>query len=132
MSEAKKFNLAWLLLIFVPLFFIIGIVVFLSSEDGYGKYPELNGWQALQLQSPGFWVWAFIGLVLGAGFGLMAYFNESGATVIGRMLPGKTGLTILFVILAMALICGPWGKACTDKTNSGVTAPGYENKALME
>lgn len=129
MSEAKKFNPAWLLLIFVPLFFIIGIIAFLSSEDGTGAYPELNGWQVLQLESPGFWTWAFVGIIAGAACGLLAYFNESGAGWLGRKLPGKTGLTILLCILALAFICGPWGKACTDKTNAGVTAPKFENKA---
>lgn len=128
-TQTKKFNPAWLLVIFVPLIFIIAIIAFLTSEDGYGQYPELNGWQALQLQWPGFWVWALIGLIAGSICGLLAYFNESGAGKLGKMLPGKTGLTIVLVILALGLICGPWGKACTDKTNSGVTAPKFENKA---
>lgn len=129
MSESKKFNPAWLLVIFVPLIFIIGVIAFLTGKDGYGKYPELNGWQTLQLESPGFWTWALIGIIVGSILGVLAYYNASGAGKIGRKLPGSDGLTILFIILALGFICGPWGKACTDKTNSGVTAPGFKAPA---
>lgn len=128
-SESKKFNPAWLLVIFVPLFFIIGVIVWLSAKDGVYPYPELNGWQTLQLQNPGFWTWALIGIIVGAIAGVLAYYNASGAGKIGRKLPGSDGLTIFLIILALAFMCGPWGKACTDKTNSGVTTPNFKPAA---
>ena len=123
----KKFNPTWLLAIFVPIIFIIAIVAFLSSEECYAQYC-ITGWQVLKLEWPGFWIFAWGGLGLGLIMWAVAYFNESGTGAIGRKLPGSDGLTITLVLVGLMVMCGPWGKACTDKSNGGVTAPGYKPK----
>lgn len=116
MSEAKKFNPAWLLAVLVPLFIIIGVSVFLNSKD---CDTCLTGWATLKLEWPSFWVWAVIGIVVGIACVVWAIKNETSGS-------GGTGKTIFLIILAIAFIAGPWGKACTDKANQGVTAPGYK------
>lgn len=121
--SAKKFNPAWLLAFFVPLFFVIGIAVFLNSKD---CEQCLTGWDTLKLEWPSFWTWAVIGAIAGIIALYLAYANESGSGAVGRKLHGSTGFTILMIILALAFMAGPWGKACTDKANQGVTAPGYK------
>ncbi|HUR65477.1 MAG TPA: hypothetical protein VMZ03_03935 [Chitinophagaceae bacterium] len=131
MSEATKFNPAKLLLIIVPLIFIIAIIVYLSSSDdcytnANGTVVCLSGWETLKLQWPGFW-WAIAGFsIVGVILALLGYFNATGNGKIGRMLPGGEGLTYVFIIVAIGFIAGPWGKACTDKRNGGITAPGHQ------
>lgn len=116
MSEAKKFNPAWLLAVFVPLFIIIGVSVFLNSKD---CDTCLTGWATLKMEWPSFWTWAVIGIIVGIACIVYAVISE-------RSGKGSTGKTILLLIIAIAFIAGPWGKACTDKANQGVTAPGYK------
>lgn len=118
-TPKKKFNINWLFLI-VPLFFVIGIIVFLFDKDCYGQYC-ITGWEVLKIQWPSFWIWAVIGAGIAGVFGYLAYRTEQRG--------GATGRVILFTILALAFLCGPWGKACNDKANGGVTAPGYKNEA---
>lgn len=103
----------------VPLIFIIAVIVFLSTKDCYQQYC-ITGWDVLKLQWPSFWVFAIGGAILAIVCFAIAWYTEKQG--------GSTGKTILFVILALALLCGPWGKACTDKANGGVTAPGYKSQ----
>ena len=130
MASAKKFNVAILAGLVPALFVIIGIIVFLSSSDGYGDYPEKTGWQALQLQWPSFWIWAALGFLGACVCAFLVYRNESGTAKgwLQTWLRGKTGTTIALVIIGVCMLTGPWGRACTDKTNSGITAPGYKNE----
>jgi hypothetical protein len=123
--STRKFEPAWLLVIIIPVFFIIAIVAFLTSEECYANYC-LTGWQALKLQWPDFWLFAWGGLILGAVLIIVAYFNESGKGWLGKKLRGSTELTIALVIIALLVMCGPWGKACTDRSNGGITAPGHK------
>ncbi len=116
MSEAKKFNPAWLLAILVPLIIIIGVSVFLNSKD---CDTCLTGWATLNLEWPSFWTWAIIGIVVGVACIMLAIKNENSGS-------GSTGKTIALILIAIAFMAGPWGKACTDKANQGVTAPGYK------
>lgn len=106
----------------VPLIFIIAVVVFLSTKDCYQQYC-ITGWDVLKLQWPSFWVFALGGVILSVICFYLAYNNEQKA--------GSTGKTIVLVILALLLLCGPWGKACTDKANGGVTAPGYKAQPAL-
>jgi len=125
MSEAKKFNSAWLLAFAVPIILIIGIAVFLGSKD---CDTCLTGWDTLKLEWPSFWTWAVIGIIIGVIALYLAYANESGSGAVGRKMNGSTGFTIFLLLIAIAFMAGPWGKACTDKANQGVTAPGYKNE----
>lgn len=120
-----KFDPAWLLAIIIPAMFIFAITVFLKTEDCYKNYC-ITGWDVLKLEGASFWLFAIGGLIFGAGLSYLAYANESGSGAIGRKMRGDTSLTIVLVILALGVICGPWGKACTDKGNGGVTAPNYK------
>lgn len=115
----KKFNINWVWLA-VPLIFIIAIVVFLFDKDCYNQFC-ITGWEVLKIQWPSFWTWVAIGTVLGIVFGYQAYVTEKRG--------GSTGRVWLFAILAVLLLTGPWGKACTDKANGGVTAPGFKVEA---
>lgn len=119
MSKKKDFTLVaiagWLLLVFV-----IAVTVFLFTKDSYNG-QEITGWEVLKRENPGFWSWIVIGTILGAAALYLAYANESGAGKLGQKLSGKSWQTIALIILAFLLICGPWGKACTDKTNGGHT-----------
>lgn len=112
--------------IFGAVVLIVSVVVFLTNKEGYGDYKPISGWEALKLQSAGFWVAAVILNILGLGAVYAVYANETGAGSLGEKLSGKTGTTILLLILAAALLFGPYGKACTDKANAGVTAPNYQ------
>jgi hypothetical protein len=49
-----------------------------------------------------------------------AYLNETGIGW-GKYLKGSTGLTILFVVLALACLIGPWLRAMEAKANGGAT-----------
>lgn len=110
--------------------FIFAIWQYLSTQDCYGLMGEeqkcITGWETLKLQWPSFWVWVTICSIVGAGFIVVAVYNETGAGKLGRILKGKTGLTWILLILALLLFTCPWGKACTDKSNAGITAPGHK------
>jgi hypothetical protein len=127
MSTKKPFNWSILLVLWVPLVFIIGVSVFLSSKDCYQQYC-ITGWEALNIQWPSFWIWISICTPLGIVAAWLAYKNASGSGKVGQKMQGKDGTTIGLIILALALLCGPWGKGCTDKANGGVTAPGYKKE----
>lgn len=117
----KKFNTNWLFLI-VPLFYIIAIIVYLSTEDCYQQYCA-TGWEVLKMQWPSFWWFALSGLALAIFFARKSYLTEVAG--------GATGKVWLYLILAILLLCAPWGKACTDKASGGVTAPGYKHEKLL-
>lgn len=128
----KSFNPAWLLAIFVPVIFAVSVYVYLTSNDDCyttadGVKHCLTGFQTLKLEWPAFWTWAIIGGIVGLLCLVLIYFNESGSGAIGRKLNGNTGLSIALTIVALLAIAGPWGKGCTDKTNGGITAPGYQH-----
>jgi len=110
--------------------FIFAIWQFLSTKDCYGLMggPQtcLTGWEALKLQWPSFWAWVTICSIIGGVCVVIAIYNETGAGKLGRALRGSTGLTIVLLLLALLLFTCPWGRACTDKSNGGITAPGHK------
>jgi hypothetical protein len=102
--------------ILVPLIFIVGVSVFIFNDDG-----GITGAQALGLE--GFWFWFFsIGGLLGGSYGIYKVIDTE------KNKPGvKTSPGLVVFIVSVLLILAPWGKACTDKTNGGVTAPNYKS-----
>lgn len=112
--------------IFGAVVLIVSVIVFLTNKEGYGDYKPISGWEALKMQGAGFWIIAIILNIIGGFvvYGVVA--NETGGGWLGRKMEGKTSTTIFLILLASALIFGPWGKACTDKANAGVTAPNYQ------
>jgi hypothetical protein len=110
--------------------FIISIWTYLGSKECYGLMggPQtcLTGWETLKLEWPSFWTWVTICSIVGAACFVVALYNETGAGKLGRKLRGNTGLTWVLIILALLLFTCPWGKACTDKSNAGITAPGHK------
>src|SRR5688572_3551035 len=99
----KKFNINWIWLA-VPLFFIIAIIVYLSTESCYRQFCA-TGWEILGKQWPSFWIWVAVGTAAGLFFGWRAYVTEKRG--------GSTGRVWAFAILAILLLTTPWGKACT-------------------
>jgi len=116
--------------IFVIAVFIFAICVFLNSKDCYGLMggPQrcLTGWEALKLEWPSFWAWIIICSVIGIILIVVAIYNETGSGWLGQKLKGNSNLTWVLLILAALLLTTPWGKACTDKSNAGITAPGHK------
>lgn len=110
--------------------FIISICVYLNSTECYGLMggPQtcLTGWDTLKLEWPSFWVWIIICSIIGIVSFITAIYNETGAGKLGRTLRGSTSLTWVLLILSLLLFTCPWGKACTDKSNAGITAPGHK------
>ncbi len=93
---------------------IASILIFLfTSDDGY------SGAQALKQQSAGFW----IGIAVSFGVAILGLIvlikSEKSAW-------GTTGFTLGLVIVIVLLLFGPFGRACTDKANAGITAPKHE------
>lgn len=93
----------------VPLFIIIAIFIFLFNRDG-----GISGGQALAQQGGGFWVWVVIGTLAGLACWYFALKMEQDASKF-------TGRAIVLIVLGFLLVFGPWGKACTDKANGGVS-----------
>lgn len=131
-KEQKKKELITYILFggLIAAIFIFAIWQFLDTKDCYGLIggPQtcLTGWEALKLQWPSFWTWVTICSIIGGVCVVVAIYNETGAGKIGRSLRGSTGLTIVLLILALLLFTCPWGRACTDKSNGGITAPGHK------
>lgn len=115
--------------------FIFAIWQFLGTKDCYGLMggPQtcITGWETLKLEWPSFWTWITICSIAGGLCVVVAVYNDSGAGKLGRWLRGYDGVTWTLLIIALLLFTCPWGKACTDKSNGGITAPGHkvENKA---
>lgn len=124
-KNRKEFNPAWLLLPGCAIILTIAVIAFLFTKDGIAPYQEITGWEALKLQWPSFWKWVIFLTIAGIIFAWLGYANEVGAWPAARW-PGNTGLTISLFIVSLACLFGPWGKACTDKTNGGVTAPSFK------
>jgi len=110
--------------------FIFAIFQYLNTQDCYGLMggPQtcLTGWETLKLEWPSFWTWVAICAIVGAICLVIALYNETGAGKLGRKLNGSRGLTWLLIILALLLFTCPWGRACSDKSNGGITAPGHK------
>lgn len=110
--------------------FIFAICEYLGTKDCYGLMggPQtcLTGWQALALEWPSFWVWITICSIIGLAMIIIAVYNETGSGWLGSKLNGSSNLSLVLIILAVLLLTCPWGKACTDKSNAGITAPGHK------
>ncbi len=92
---------------------IVALCIFLfTADNGY------TGVDALKDQSVAFWVWVVIGIVVAGGsvYAIIASENKGWGTV---------GLTLALVIVAVMFLFNPFGRACTDKANGGVTAPNH-------
>jgi hypothetical protein len=135
-AQQRKDRLPFIALgIFIVAVFIFAICQYLNTKDCYGLMggPQtcITGWEALKLEWPSFWAWIVICSIIGIMLLVLAYFNETGSGWLGRKLNGSSNLSLVLLILAMLLLTTPWGKACTDKSNAGITAPGhkFEQKA---
>jgi hypothetical protein len=110
--------------------FIFSICVYLNSTECYGLMggPQkcITGWETLKLEWPSFWTWVTICSIIGAACFVVAVYNETGAGKLGKKLRGKTNITWVLILLSLLLFTCPWGKACTDKSNAGITAPGHK------
>lgn len=129
-KSKEGFNLAWLLIPGIAIILVIAAIAFLNGRDGYGQYAQLNGWELLKMEWPSFWKWVIIGIIGSIILGYLAYANENAKWPATKW-PGYTGLTIIFCLLSAVALLGPWAKAVTDKTNSGVTAPGFSNHGMI-
>ncbi|WP_276483541.1 hypothetical protein [Paraflavitalea pollutisoli] len=116
---AKKDNAPKILAVAIATIFLVAILAFLFTKSEYLNY-EITGWEVVKSYGAGFWVWALVGLVGAAVAGYVAYANYTGAGTLGRKLRGNMWTTILLVAIALICLCGPWGRACTDKANGGV------------
>ncbi len=96
---------------------LIAVCVFLFTKDNAANPYSVTGWQVLGMQSFSFWLWAIFFTAL-AGVGIWAankYLINGGDSK-----PFGNWWILIAVFLSIA-----WGKACTDKANDGVTAPGF-------
>lgn len=118
MSKSKpKIDTTLALIIGVGLIFLIGICIFLfgkSSPNG------VTGWQVLGMQGSGFWFW-------------IVFCTAAAGVLIWRLIlnenqGGSSGKTWALAVFAILLVTTPWGRACTDKANDGITAPKYQKK----
>lgn len=90
---------------------IAALCIFLFTPDnGY------TGVDALKDQSTAFWVWVIVGIVV-AGISIYIIFASD------KKGWGTVGLSLALVIVAVMFLFNPFGRACTDKANGGVTAP---------
>lgn len=114
MSTQKNWNVI-LGVAAIAILIIVGVSIYIfSGTNGY------TGAQALKDQSPTFWVCVIIGFIM-ASIGVLVLVKSQSTAW------GNTGFTIGVLILIAALIFGPFGRACTDKANHGVTAPPHSN-----
>lgn len=90
---------------------IAAIFIFLlSKDDGY------SGVQALKDQSTAFWVGVAISFAV-AIYGIRVMIKSETSTW------GTTSFTLGLLVVVVLLLFGPFGKACTDKANHGITSP---------
>lgn len=106
---------------FIAMVLIISVCVFLFTKDGYNG-QEITGLEAIKRSNPGLITWGIAGLIVGSGLVYLSYANATGEGI-GAKLPGKEWVTIALLAIGLLLICGPWGKACSDKANGGYTLP---------
>jgi hypothetical protein len=127
----KKFNPAWVLAIWVPLLFIIGACVFLSSEHSYGSY-SVTGWEVLQMEGTSFWFWVITLGIVGLVCLFLLWVNVTGKTALGRtkLFGGSEGTSWVLAVLTLVFLMVPWAKGLTDASNGGVTAPHYEHSQI--
>lgn len=113
----KKFAIENLTFPIMGVIILIGITIFLFSGDS-GQ----TGWQTLGLQGGAFWFVAVLCTLVAAYLGYRLYVGNKKET-------WSPGVKWSVLIIILILLCSPWGRACTDKTNGGVTAPGYKSTA---
>jgi quinol-cytochrome oxidoreductase complex cytochrome b subunit len=130
-AQERKSRLPFIGLgVFVVAVFVFSICEYLNTKDCYGLMggPQtcITGWETLKIEWPSFWTWIIICSVVGVILLIVAIYNETGAGWLGKKLNGNSDLSLTLLIIAILLLITPWGKACTDKSNAGITAPGHK------
>jgi hypothetical protein len=123
-TKSKKINPAWLLLPVILAMLIYAANRFLNTSSTYSSYTKtytITGWEAVALV-PHFWLLVWVGIILCLLFLLLAYVNETGAWF-GKNWRGELGLSILFVALAITVLCLPWLRGTEAKSDGGATLP---------
>jgi hypothetical protein len=133
-AQERKSRLPFIGLgIFVVAVFVFSICEYLNTKECYGLMGGaqtcLTGWEALALEWPSFWEWIIACSIVGIILLIVAVYNETGAGWLGRKLNGSSNVSLVLLILGILLLTCPWGKACTDKSNAGITAPGHKIEA---
>lgn len=113
MPTKKKFEIENLTFPIMGLIVLIGVIIFLFSGDN-----GITGWQTLGLQGAAFWIIAILFTAGAAYLGYRLYLGNKNET-------WSPGVKLACLIIVLILLISPWGRACTDKTNGGVTAPRY-------
>lgn len=96
---------------------LFGVVYFLFSKNNAANPHSVTGWEVIRNQNFSFWLWAIVFTALAAA---VIYFLNRYLINGGDSKPFGNWWIVIAIFLSIA-----WGKACTDKANDGVTAPGY-------
>lgn len=106
----KKLTDGQKILIWIGICLVISVLVFTINKDG-----GASGWAILMNQTGGEWVrMIFCSLMVGVvAYAMLRYYNKN------QDMPGNT--VKAFVAAIMIFMGIAFGKACTDKTNGGVT-----------
>lgn len=116
MARRKHLEPAWLLAIIIPAILIFAAYQWLTTSDSL-QTGDVTGKEALQSMTTSFLVWVWIGIFGSIIFFALAYLNETGVWI-GRKLRGYLGITIVFVLLALACLLCPWIKALQAKVDN--------------
>lgn len=111
----KPLNTTKLLIVSLTAIIVLSVLIFLFDREGTNG-P--TGWETLAMEGAGFWIWAIFGIVGAAACVYFLIKNDQRS--------GPEWRTWALLALAILLFFSPWGKACTDKANYGVTAPHYK------
>ena len=128
MARRKKFERVYLLLLLIPAIFIFSVYQWLTNSDSLLP-GDLTGRDVLRTMPDSFWVWVWLGILGTVIFSIATYLNHTGAWI-GKYLKGSTGVTIAFIILALACLICPWIKAMQAKVDNNFNRPkpqAYEN-----
>lgn len=112
------------LLIGAGIILLVAVCVFLFTKDNAANPYSVTGLEVLGNQNFSFWLFAIIFTVLaGVVIWVLNRYLING----GDSKPFGNWWILIAVFLSIA-----WGKACTDKANDGVTAPGHTPTEKVE
>lgn len=121
MARRKHLEPAWLLVVIIPAILIFAAYQWLTTSDSL-KVGDVTGKEVLESMTTSFWVWVWLGIFGSIIFFALAYLNETGVWI-GKHLKGYTGITIIFVVLALACVIGPWIKVMQAKVDNDFNKP---------